>query len=222
MTTQYMTGEQRAAAEAAELAQAEGQDQRTADTQMPDASQSQQVDWEKRYRDLQSYSAKQINELKSKIPAQDFETENEKLQRQVAELHQDLNARNVADKVREAQMKVAAAHPDYDRVIPSQEFATWIEMQPEVFKNAIYDEVPNAELAIRALSLFKMETQQPQQRQAQPHPASMAVRERHQEVPQELQGKKVWTYAEIQRMNPNEFAKHEAEIDKAIAEGRIK
>lgn len=221
--TQYLSGEQRQALEAQELAAAEAALNPQADTQQQQQQQPDTVNWEQRYRDLQSHSSKQVAELKSKLPAQDFETENEKLQRQVAELHLDLAARNVADDVRDAQAAVGQAHPDFVAVVGSVAFAEWIKVQPEVFYKAIYDDVPNAELAIRALSLFKLETQQHQPRQQQqPDPASMQQRQGMRDAPQELNGPKVWTMSEIKSLNPTQYAQHEAEIDKAFAEGRIR
>jgi len=221
---QYETGEQRAAREEAELAQLEGgQDQQVADTPQDPEQQPAQVDWEKRYKDLQSHSSKQITQLQSQVPDGEFETENEKLQRQVAELHNDLEARNVADGVRDAQQQVGTAHPDFEAIIGSEAFAQWIKVQPEVFYKSIYDDVPNAALAIKALSLFKLENQpQQQQETRQPDPASMQIRERHRETPQEINGPKIWTMQEIQRMTPAQYEKHEAELDVAFAEGRIR
>lgn len=223
--TQYLSGAQRHQQEIDELAAAEAaMNPQHVDTQQQQQQQQPDpVNWEQRYKDLQSHSSKQVAELKSKIPAQDFETENEKLQRQVAELHDDLAARNVADNVRDAQAAVGMAHPDFEAVIGSAEFAQWIKLQPEVFANAIYDDVPNAQLAIRALSLFKMEHQQaPQQREQRPDPASMNMRQGMRDVPQEIAGPKIWSMREIQLMNPAQYAQHEAEIDLAFEQGRIR
>lgn len=236
MPQNYMTGEQRREQLQQELdALDNAQDQQVADTRLQQESQQQQpdtVNWEKRYKDAQSHFSKQVTELKSKIPAQDFETENEKLQRQVAELHGDLNARNVADKVREAQAAVGQVHPDFNEVIASEAFATWIKVQPEVFYKSIYDDVPNASLAIKALTLFKIENQpqQPEQRQPQqqqqqqrqqPDPASMQMRHGMREVPNE-NGPKVWTMKEIQSLTPAQYEQHEAAIDAAFVAGRIR
>lgn len=228
--SQYETGAERAAREAAELvaleAQAGGQQPAQDPSQGTPAPAGQQaaaqpIDWEKRYKDLQSHHDKTISELKSQLPAQDFETENEKLQRQVAELHQDLAQRNIADKVREAQQQVGAAHPDFVGIIQSEQFATWIESQPDIFKNSIYGEIPDATLAIKVLTLFKAEAT-PAQPQVEPDPAAMAVGRGQTGVPQEATGPKIWSMAEINRMNPSQYAQHADEIDKAFAEGRVR
>lgn len=227
---QYETGAERAAREAAELAALEGQGQEqqqdpAQDTpaQTPAQSPAQPIDWEKRYKDLQSHHDKTLTELRSQLPAQDFETENEKLQRQVAELHQDLAQRNTADKVREAQQQVGAAHPDFVGIIQSEQFATWIESQPDIFKDSIYSEVPDANIAVKVLTLFKAEHQAPQQpQQPAPQDASMAIGRGQQGTPSEVNGPKIWSMSEIQRMNPTEYAANAQEIDLAFAEGRVR
>jgi len=230
---QYLTGEQRRQQLQAELDALDAAQDPSQDTQQEQQQQQQpeQVNWEKRYKDAQSHFSKQVNELKSKIPKQDFETENEKLQRQVAELHDDLAARNVADSVRDAQAAVGQVHPDFNEVIASEEFTQWIKLQPEVFYKSIYDDVPNAQMAIRALSLFKMEhkpqqiqedpRRQQQQRQQQPDPASMNMRQGMREVPQQ-DGPKIWTMKEIQSLTPAQYEQHEAAIDAAFAAGNIR
>lgn len=224
MTQKYMTGEQRRAQLQAELDQLEGKTmdpQDPVDTQIQDPAPAP-VDWEKRYKDLQSHSTKQIQELRAQIPAQDFETENEALQRKVAELHADLEARKTSEAVRDAQAAVGAAHPDFVSVISSEAFATWIKAQPEVFQKAIYDDIPNAQIAIKAISLFKLETTPAQPAAQRPDPASMNMRNSRRGMPEGVKGPKIWSMAEIQRMTPQQYAQHEAEIDKAFAEGRIR
>ncbi len=227
MTAQYETGAQRLAREQAELAAltGEGQTQDPATDTQQGQAEAPLVDWEKRYKDLQSHSAKQITDLQSQVPAGNFETENEALHRKVAELHGDLEARNVADKVTSARQAVASVHPDFEQIIPTQEFTTWIESQPAVFKESIYADVPDAALANQVLTLYKAVSAKPApqaQAQQQPDPASMAQGRGQRGTPQAANGPKVWSMAEISKMNPNEYAANAQAIDTAMAEGRIR
>lgn len=239
MTTEtYMTKEQREAKEEAELRAAEealmGTDgtqerapQPTVEPQEP--PKEPEVDWQKRYKDLQSYHDKSTNELKDKLREAGVEPEETdkvaELEKQLADLQERESQRETLDLVTSAQEAVANAHPDYVAVISSPEFPEWIKEQPEVYQHAIYDDRPDARLSIDALTLFKTQSgfaqrqRQQEQRQVQDQ-AAMSVSGGHREVPQ-TDTKKVWTWAEIQSLTPSQYDKLEAEIDAAMQEGRV-
>ncbi|AHK11951.1 hypothetical protein CHOED_091 [Vibrio phage CHOED] len=246
MSQTYMTGETRAAMEAQELEAAElaysGTPQDPEVTQdtpnvEPEATQKsfEEVQHElevaqKRYRDLQSHHDKTKNELEGKLREAGIEPEEAdkvaELQAQLAELQAKEAEREVQSVVAQAQEIVAGSHPDFVSVINSQGFAEWIKGQPQVYQDAIYADRPDAALAVDVLTLFKVQSgygerqHQEAQRQVMDQ-AAMAVNGGHREAPQS-DNAKVWTWSEIQKLSPHEYAKLEGEIDKALAEGRVR
>lgn len=245
MTKQYMSGEERAAQEDAELQAAEKayndefgapdaveeQTQATSD-EAQQASQEAAVDWEKRYKDLQSHHDKTTNELNQRLKElgagaePTTEDEVKQLREQLEALQGKEQARELEAAVAQAQAAVGQAHPDFVNVINSQEFAEWIKAQPQVYQDAIYAERPDASLAIDALTLFKvqsgsMQRSAAQEQQQQMEQAAMAVNGGHREAPQ-ASNEKVWTWAEIQSLSAHDYDKLEAEIDKAIRDGRVR
>lgn len=241
MATQYMTGETRAAQEAAELDAAEREfngepmdpqaQQEPVDTpQEPvEAPQEPAVDWEKRYKDLQSHSTKKENELKSKLEEAGVEPEETdkvaEMEQRLAELQAKEEARETEDLVAQAQATVGAVHDDFVQVINSPEFAEWIQGQPEVFRDAIYADRPDAQMSINALTLFKTQSGYTERREGnaqreQLDQAAMSVNGGHREAPATQQAK-VWTWNEIKSLSPHEYSKLEVEIDQALAEGRV-
>lgn len=237
-TPQFMSGEERAAQEERELAAAEaafnGEPQEPEQVtpevpQEPAEPQEPAVDWEKRYKDLQSHHDKTTNELRAKLKEHGVEPEETdqvaELQKQLAELQAKEEARETDDYVAQAQEAVGAVHPDFVNVINSPEFAQWIQTQPQVYQDAIYADRPDAPLAIDALTLFKVQSGEPQRQaeaaqRAQLEQAAMDVRGGHREAPQ-ASAEKQWTWAEIQSLSPHEYDKLETEIDKAIRDGRV-
>lgn len=244
-----MNKDQRLASDAAALqaAEQEFQSQFGTPTEQPAPEHQQKpaqqqeekaVDWEKRYKDLQSHADKQRAEAEKQLKALQSQMESAGIQMeapdemaqlrdQIKQLEEFKHSAEVQSAVRKAQEAVAAVHPDFEEIITDKIFEEWIETQPEVFKKAIYDEVPDATLATKALTLFKAETglvgesvAKSTLRQEQ-ELAAQGVKVGGREAPQPHQ-EKVWTYAEIQRMTPHEYAAHAAEIDKAYAEGRIR
>lgn len=240
-TQQFMSGEDRAAQEEAELQAAEaafnGTAQEPAQQEQAPQEQAQQeapqepseTDWEKRYKDLQSYHDKQTNELRDQLKAAGVEpTETDKvseLEKQLAELQADKELRDTQDLVAQAQEAVSKAHPDFVSVINSQEFAEWIKTQPQVYQDAVYADRPDAAMASDALTLFKVQSgfndrqAATNQREAEQQ-AAMSVNGGHREAPN-AQTEKQWTWNEIQNLSPSEYAKFEDEIDKALQEGRV-
>lgn len=249
--TQYMTKEGREAKEEAELAAAEASHEAQFGTQeVPTATpstndgvtddgtrapqetpeQAPEVDWEKRYHDLQSFSDKRTNELREQLKAAGVaEEEPDKvaeLEAQLAELQAKEATRETDSIVAQAQNAVGAVHPDYVDVINSPEFSEWIKSQPDVYQHAIYDDRPDAQMSINALTLFKVQsgamTRNSQQRTKEMQDqAAMSVSGGHREAP-DVQAKKIWTWAEVQKMNPAEYARNEKAIDEAIMENRIR
>ncbi|WMX18602.1 hypothetical protein [Aeromonas phage 1233] len=205
-------------------------------TQTQEADQS--VNWEKRYKDLQSHADKQKAEAEKQLKALQAQMEARgiqpeagdemsQLRDQIKQLEDFKHSTEVSSAVRKAQEAVAQVHPDFEEVITDPIFEQWIAEQPKVFKDAIYDEVPDAALATKALTLFKAETGLVGESVAkstlrkEQELAAQGIKAGGREAPQTTQ-EKVWTFAEIQRMKPHEYAAHAAEIDKAYAEGRIR
>jgi hypothetical protein len=243
MTKQYMSGEERSAQEDAELQAAEkafndefgapdAQAQATSDEPVEEQSQEPAVDWEKRYKDLQSHHDKTTNELKQRLAElgegaePTTEDEVKKLREQLEALQGKESARELEAAVAQAQAAVGQAHPDFVSVINSPEFAEWVKGQPQVYQDAIYADRPDASLAIDAITLFKvqggsMQRQAAQEQQKQMEQAAMTVNGGHREAPQ-ASTEKTWTWAEIQSLSAHDYDKLEAEIDKAIRDGRVR
>lgn len=237
---QYMSGEDRAEQEAAELAAAErefnGEPQAPADilqdtpNEPANAPQESDVDWEKRYKDLQSYTDKQKNELQEKLREAGVEPDEAdkvaEMEKQLQELRAKDEARETQDLVAQAQATVSAAHPDFVSVINSQEFAAWIKTQPQVYQDAIYADRPDATMSVDALTLYKVQSghsdrEAAKQHQQQLDQAALNVGGGHREAPVSQQ-EKVWSWNEIQSLTPLEYEKFEKEIDAALLEGRVR
>ena len=250
MATELLNKEQREAKEAAELAQAEAQYAAANGTTIEEPTQTQEtvtddgtrgtpeatqtepqkdtVDWEKRYKDLQSYHDKEKSELLNKLKEAGVEPDETdrvaELEAQLADLQAKETVRETENAVAQAQKAVSQAHPDFVGVISSPEFAEWIKGQPDAYQHAIYDDRPDAKLAIDALTLYKLSNgvdAKSMQAKQERDLAAMAVGSGHREVPQ-TQQEKVWTWNEINKMHPTEYAKHEAEIDAAFRKGLIR
>ena len=146
---------------------------------------------------------------------------------QVAELQTRLDAmqgREAEILKREAEKDLLEKHPDFDDIRNSDEFQDWAELQPESIKEWIFNNSSDANLASRALDLFKkdigLDGIQPKSnsKQTEQSAANMISTKTTSVEPQQ---QKVWSEREIAAMSVAEFDKFEEEISNAMQEGRI-
>lgn len=117
--------------------------------------------------------------------------------------------------------KILQAHPDFEELNMSEAFHEWGHAQPKQIQDWLYENDDPA-LCIKALDLFKAETNFKQKKQPTPRGADTVVKPRSvSEVPTEVNGKKVWKTSEIRKMHPKQYEKYETEIENARVEGRL-
>lgn len=152
-----------------------------------------------------------------------------KAQEQLDKVNQEIeriNGQLGEAKYREAQLLLEKRHPDYKSIIESDDFSDWAEAQPDVIKGWVFDNPDNADLASRALDLFKRDTgysdKQSKPRTTQSRgDAANAVTLREAGNPSTGE-KRIWTTSEIAALSIKDFEKFEPELQAAHREGRIR
>ena len=146
-----------------------------------------EVDWEKRYRDLQSYHDKKLNKVNKELAeakkttlslsspeeVSKFMDENPDLYRMMQTIAFEQGSSAVEQISNELETiksdtqdtkqvslvtKIKASHPDFDTIVGSSEFHAWAEGQTQEVQQWIYKNPDNANLAIAALDLYKAKT----------------------------------------------------------------
>ena len=123
---------------------------------------------------------------------------------------------------REAEADLIANHPDFEDIRGSESFHEWAGLQPEQIQEWIYNNPDNAQLASKAIDLYKIEngirTQTKSQARQKGSAADM-VSTKTKAI--DTQEPKIWTEREIAAMSLDQFDKYEDEIQQAISEGRV-
>lgn len=144
---------------------------------------------------------------------------------QVSQLQEQLQAmqkREAQIIQREAETDLMTRHPDFPELRDSEEFHMWAETQPEQIKDWIYNNPDNAQLASKAIDLYKIENGIQTQTRSQPKSkGSAADMVSTKTTTIDTQEPKIWTEREIAAMSLDQFDKYEDEIDQAITEGRV-
>ena len=144
---------------------------------------------------------------------------------QVSQLQDQLQAmqkREAQIIKREAETDLMTKHPDFPEIREAEEFHEWAEEQPDQIKDWIYNNPDNAQLASKAIDLFKAEKGYKTQTRSQPKPkGSAADMVSTKTTTIDTKEPRIWTEREIAAMSLDQFDKYEDEIQQAISEGRV-
>lgn len=152
---------------------------------------------------------------------------NSEIERLKAEL-KEVQEKLTYEAATRAYAELKSMVPDFDEIRQSEEFHMWASSQPEEIQNWVYKNSTNAELAAKAINLYKADTglgkrakqQKPPVQRTQSAGAEQAVPTARR-VDQPSSSEKIWKTSEIAKLHWKEFEKRQAEIDRAYAEGRV-
>jgi len=123
-----------------------------------------------------------------------------------------------------AEKRLIERHPDFEDIRNSDDFHGWAKEQHSSIQAWVYDNDNDADLASRALDLFKKDfgieptKTKSSSKQTRKSAADMVSTKTTSVEPNQ---EKVWSEKEIAAMSVAEFDKYEKEISDAMQEGRI-
>ena len=126
---------------------------------------------------------------------------------------------------KEAEKRLLDRHPDFEDIRNSDDFHSWAKEQPTSIQDWIYNNADDADLASRALDLFKkdfgIEISKKTKSNSKKTKESAADMVSTKTTKVEPKQDKIWSETEIAAMSMDEFDRHEAEISEAMIQGRI-
>ena len=126
---------------------------------------------------------------------------------------------------RDALKRLADNHPDFEDIKNSDTFQDWTKEQPASIQQWITGNTDDADLASRALDLFKkdfgIEASQKKKSISKPTKQSAADMVSTKTTNVDPRQEKIWSEREIAALSMAEFDKYEKEISDAMQEGRI-
>lgn len=121
-----------------------------------------------------------------------------------------------------AEGELFRLHPDFDEIRSDKQFHDWAESQPKWVQAALYENDTDAHAAARAVDLYKADMNIARRAGKPRANAAEAISTKRASAAPEGDGKTYILESEVENMSPREFEQHEAEITKAIREGRFK
>jgi hypothetical protein len=125
---------------------------------------------------------------------------------------------------KDAEKRLMEKHPDFEDIKNSDDFHDWAKSQPNSIQDWVYKNTDDADLASRALDLFKRDIgldTVPKKSSSKKSKQSAADMVSTKTTSVEPRQEKVWTTKEISAMSMDEFDKYESEISQAMFEGRV-
>lgn len=155
-----------------------------------------------------------VAHLQSESKAKVLEERLSQLQEREAQMRQE-----------QAEKRLRERHPDFDDVRNSDDFHGWAKEQPDSIQQWIYDNANDADLASRAIDLFKkdigMDVPAKKTKSSSKQKKSAADMVSTKTTSVEPNQEKIWSEKEIAAMSMAEFDKYESEISEAMQQGRI-
>ena len=124
----------------------------------------------------------------------------------------------------DAEKRLNERHPDFEDIRNSDDFHTWAKEQPDSIQKWIYSNADDADLASRALDLFKKDLGiEPTKTKSSSKPTKKSAADMVSTKTTTVEPKqeKVWSEREIAALSMAEFDKYEKDISDAMQEGRI-
>ena len=170
--------------------------------------------WRQKYPDvydvIQSVAVNQADERAKKL-----EEKYQFLQEQQSQIAKE-----------KAEVELLKRHPDFAEIRATDEFHEWAQKQDPTIQGWLYENADNADLAARAIDLYKMDAGITSTKKSKPaevkKEAAKAVTSTKKGNQISVTEKKIWSVAEISKLKPGQFEKHEKDIMLARREGRIK
>jgi len=154
-----------------------------------------------------------VSHLQSEEKSKDLREKLERLQSREKELVR-----------KDAEKRLMDKHPDFEDIRNSDDFHGWAKEQPKSIQDWVYNNADDADLASRALDLFKKDIGMdvaPKKSNSKRSKKSAADMVSTKTTSVEPQQEKVWTEKEIASMSMDQFDRYEAEISEAMQQGRI-
>ena len=155
-----------------------------------------------------------VSHLQSKEQSKDLQEKIDRLQQREQELMR-----------KDAEKRLMDKHPDFEDIRNSEDFHSWAKEQPKSIQDWIYNNAEDADLASRALDLFKKDfgidvpkKTKSNSKQTKKSAADMVSTKTTTVDPKQ---EKIWSETEIAAMSMDEFDKFENEISEAMQQGRI-
>ncbi len=123
-------------------------------------------------------------------------------------------------KREKAEEIIRKAHKDFEELKFSTDFGEWAQGQSNTVRSMLF-ESDDPQDCITAIDLYKSQLKKKTGPKPRNEAATLVNTRTSVEVPDSIDGKKIWKTSELRKLKPMQYEKYEAEIEAARREGRL-
>lgn len=123
-----------------------------------------------------------------------------------------------------AEAELMRLHPDFDEIRNSDEFHSWVEVQPKWIQNSLYENDTDAISAARAIDLYKadMKKNNTKNKSSSDKEAARSIGMRNaKSAPADTDMEGVFYESQIEKMSAREYEANQEAIVKAMQSGKF-
>lgn len=124
-------------------------------------------------------------------------------------------------KREKAEAQLVAIHPDFEAIRADDEFHSWVDTQPKVYQDALYENSEDVKSVARVIDMYKLDKGIKTKKPSADKGAASSVKARGRTVVDAEESSKMLSESMINKMSLKEYEERQDEIMSAMRSGKF-
>jgi len=124
-------------------------------------------------------------------------------------------------KREKAEAQLVAIHPDFEAIRADDEFHAWVDTQPKVYQDALYENSEDVKSVARVIDMYKLDKGIKTKKPSADKGAASSVKARGRTVVDAEESSKMLSESMINKMSLKEYEERQDEIMSAMRSGKF-
>jgi hypothetical protein len=124
-------------------------------------------------------------------------------------------------KREKAEAQLVAIHPDFEAIRADDEFHAWVDTQPKVYQDALYENSEDVKSVARVIDMYKLDKGIKTKKPSADKGAASSVKTRGRTVVDAEESSKMLSESMINKMSLKEYEERQDEIMSAMRSGKF-
>lgn len=124
-------------------------------------------------------------------------------------------------KREKAEAQLVAIHPDFEAIRADDEFHAWVDTQPKVYQDALYENSEDVKSVARVIDMYKLDKGIKTKKPSADKGAASAVKSRGRTVVDAEESSKTLSESMVKKMSLKEYEERQDEIMSAMRSGKF-
>ena len=124
-------------------------------------------------------------------------------------------------KREKAEAQLVAIHPDFEAIRADDEFHAWVDTQPKVYQDALYENSEDVKSVARVIDMYKLDKGIKTKKPSADKGAASSVKTRGRTVVDAEESSKTLSESMVKKMSLKEYEERQDEIMSAMRSGKF-